>query len=155
MEDPTNPVLDDGWADVMETVEKTYEPKALGLLRNVRAALEKMLVPVPNEPFSMCDDQILWELETGTGHQYQGGEAGVEIEVVTQRENEGEGFGMNFRLAVVQWGGRVFLDWQPFNFSNRVWVDARDSAAVAARWDELVCLDMAELTGQVREALGR
>ena len=154
MEDPTSPVMDDGWADAMEAVRKAYEPKVLALLGQIRQACLDEGIPVPNSPFPMCDDQILWELETGTEHQRQGGEAGVEIEVVTEREYDGgSGYGMNFRLAVIQTGGVVFADYQPFNYTEDVWVDAREFAAVAQRWQALADLKMGMITEPLRQAL--
>ncbi len=70
----------------------------------------------------------------------------VNVSIEEERDHDGgEGFGMNFCLQVFAPDGRVLGELQPHNYSDQVWVDARDEEAVKARWEEFIGADASQL----------
>lgn len=135
------------YEDVMEAVAKEYGPKALALLARVRTMCLDAGLTAEHEPYDMSADDYTWALNVSRGPDMTTEDdlVDISIEIAEEREyDDREGFGLNFGLSIVEYGGKILGQLQPFNYTPDVWVDARDTAAVAARWQ---LVDQADLSG--------
>lgn len=123
--------------DVIEKIKNTYGEPIIGLLNEIKADLEKNGIAC-EQPFEMFDDEYRWVLDCYYPYAAQDNEHMIDItlEIAEQRMYEGgEDYGINFGINVVEYGGRILGQFNPFNFTGQVWVDARDSEAVLERWN--------------------
>lgn len=44
-------------------------------------------------------------------------------------------YGVSFRLDVVEYNGRILIQWAPYNFTDQCWVDARSGISLFERWE--------------------
>lgn len=122
------------YSEHMEAVQAEYGPKAMALLERIKALFVEQGYEV-NGPFDMCADDFRWSmLVTAPGMRQEKG-MDLTVEIVEERSyDDAEGWGLNFGLDIVRYGGRLVGGLTPFNFTPECWVDSRDSEAVAVRW---------------------
>jgi hypothetical protein len=130
----------DDYLDLLEGIRDAYEQPALDVLKRVADACRERGMEVRGEPFPMHDDDYRWVLVVWRDRtaRERGDDELIDItlELVEERSYDDEaGYGVNFGVSVVEYGGRVLGDLQPFNFTPDVWVDARDPKAVLERFD--------------------
>jgi hypothetical protein len=132
------------YSDIIEDVKKTYEDRAMAMLAEIKGLCERAGMRVDG-PHDMGTDTYEWALEIcRPGRDAE--DVGITLEIVEERDHEGgDGYGVSFRLDVVKYGGIVLGGYQPHNYTPEVWVDARDAAAVAARWQEFAGVDITEI----------
>ena len=137
--------MSDDYCSVMEKVAEAYKPLAMALLNRIKGILEAESLTV-KDPYDMSADNYRWSMLV---HRHPGDHAdddGVDItvEIAEERDyDDDEGYGLNFGVDIVEYGGRNLGGIAPFNFTPEVWVDSRDENAVAARWQliEDACYD--------------
>ena len=61
--------------------------------------------------------------------------------------------GIAFHFSMTGWGGRILGVMAPYNYTDQVWVDARDPHAVVKRWRLFEDADMSILPDLAEEAL--
>ena len=128
----------DDYNAVLENVKDTYDKPIMSFLnRCVKVIREAGMYA--DDPFEMHDDTCRWVFRAWANEEaHQKGDnlcADITVEIAEEREYEGgEGFGMSFGMNIVEYGGLILGQFQPFNYTPEVWVDARDPEAVAARW---------------------
>lgn len=144
---------DEEYGRIIEAVRKEYEPKILGLLRNIGQVCQGAGLTA-KEPYSMCDDEYRWSLTVYRDKAGKDLDSAVDISVVLAEGREydgGDGFGINFGLSVVEYGGRILGGLEPFNYTPDVWVDARLPLLVKDRWQIMQDADMTAIPALILE----
>ena len=137
--------MSDDYCSVMEKVAEAYKPLAMALLNRIKGILEAESLTV-KDPYDMSDDTYRWSMLV---HRHPGDHADddgadITVEIAEERDyDDKEGWGLNFGIDIVEYGGRILGGIAPFNHTPKVWVDSRDDNAVAARWQliEDACYD--------------
>jgi len=136
-----NPFDGPEYSNVLEGVKKSYDEKALSLLRKIRDLLTADGLFIPNGPFDSSTDTYQWSLTVYRYLPVTPGEKDdtniidITLEISEERDyDDAEGFGVNFALDITDYGGRMLGGLSPYNYTPAVWVDARNPEAVAARW---------------------
>lgn len=127
---------DEAYDAVMESVAKEYGPKALDLLKSIATVCNERGLAA-DEPYDLSDDDYRWSMRVWRTPERSRDEDCIDISVEIAEEREfdgGDGYGLNFGLDVVEWGGRILGGLAPFNYTPLVWVDARYPDEVAERW---------------------
>jgi hypothetical protein len=135
------------YATVMENVAKEYGPKALNLLSRIRQLCRDAGLTADNGPYGMSSDDYSWVLTISHMPDKEDDNL-IDITVGLYEERDydsGNGFGLNFGITIVEYNGRELGQLQPYNYTESVWVDARDPVAVAARWQILDDADIGEI----------
>lgn len=135
---------DEAYDKLMESVAAEYGPKALDLLKRVAAVCEEHRLAV-NEPYDLSTDDYRWAMRVwrGLDRTQDEGSVDVTVEIAEEREYErGDGYGLNFGLEIVEWGGRILGGFAPYNYTPDVWVDARNPSELADRWSLLENVDL-------------
>jgi len=122
---------------VIDAVKSRYELRIVALLTGIGAQLKSQGWKVADEPYELTDSGYSWWITT-----YRPGREEVEdncvdlrLEIAESRLYDGDmQTGINFGLEAVEWGGRPLGGITPYNFTDEVWVDARDAAAVEKRF---------------------
>lgn len=124
------------YSATFEAINEVYGPLAMAKLRELTAPLEAAGFVV-TEPEDISADEYQWTLGVWFDVEKVRG-ADVTISVEEERAHDGgDGFGLNFTIGVCDSDGMIIGAFQPHNYSDLVWVDARDPQAVKGRWDEL------------------
>jgi hypothetical protein len=135
------------YADHLEKVKDLYEPKIRALLKRIREVLEDEGLTV-HDPYFLDGDYYSWSM---TVHRHPGDHADddgadITVEIAEERYyDDPEGWGINFGLDVVDYGGIILGGLTPFNYSPEVWVDSRNPDAVLARWHVLEDADISDI----------
>ncbi len=127
-----------------------YNDRILAVLARIRDAVREAGLQCDN-PEPTHGDRFEWSLRVGE----KGPDAiAVNVVICEQRDHEGAGTGITFRLAATQIDGRVLTEFSPGNFTPAVWIDVTDSDAIEDRFALFECLDpreiVASLAGTVR-----
>ena len=128
--------FDKDYLEALEPVAAAYRDRIEEYVREI-GELCKARGFALEGPWDMSADNYEWTLLVWISGQVEDSSRAVSVNVVIdeQRDYEGgEGFGMNFGLTAYGPDGTTVGELRPFNFSEDVWVDARDEAAVAERW---------------------
>lgn len=144
--------------DVIESVAKTYADRAMAILRAVRDAVRDAGMSADDEPFDLSGDDYNWGIcvwRTPDPSDEEGC-IDVRIEIAEARsydgyDGDGETFGINFELDVVEWGGRILGGLSPYNYTDECWVDARGVYAVEERFAILEGADVSGIIDLLRE----
>lgn len=141
---------DETYDAVFERLRDEYDPDILAFLRRCRDAMRAAGLPA-EDPVSMHDDAYRWTFRVWANDATRLEDdydrcADVTLELAEARDYDREdGYGFNFGLSIVAYGGEILGGFEPYNFTPEVWVDARDSEAVADRWAMFDQLDLNEL----------
>jgi hypothetical protein len=141
-------VIERNYDDTMDALAEEYGSKALELLRTIRGFLAEAGLPVDAEPVDDSADDYRWRIVIDTSEQ-------VDVSIVLHEERDydgSDGWGINFSISIVKANGEIIGDYCPYNFTAKVWVDARDVEAVAARWDLLSSADNKYIPKLIKEA---
>lgn len=146
----------DAYDKVIEAVKDRVAPRAVSLLERIRDVVRDADFTADDEPSFMDGDDYRWSLRV-----WRPGEAGEEscidvsieiAEAMSYGDDEAhEGFGVNFGLDLVEWGGRILGGLTPYNYSDKVWVDARNEDAVSERWRILEDADVTGIPELIKE----
>lgn len=138
--------MDEYDAEVIEQVAKRYEDR-------IKAFLERCRVPLteagwqPGEVIEMFGDDWRWEFELLRSSEEP---VGFDLTIAEAKSyGDDPPNGINFSLSIVEYGGRILGGMTPFNYTDAVWVDARDAEAVEERWQYFEDADLSELAGLV------
>jgi hypothetical protein len=141
------------YSQILERVADKYKPLAMALLNKIRAILEDEDLTV-HDPWTLDGDTYQWVMVV---HRHEGDHAdddGVDITVEISEErdyDDAEGYGINFGIDIVEYGGRILGGLAPYNFTPDVWVDSRDDNAVADRWKLIEDADYSGLPDMITE----
>lgn len=123
------------YSTTFEAVNVVYGPLAMAKLRELIAPFEAAGF-VTTEPQDISADEYQWTLGVWFDAEKVRG-ADVTISVEEERAHDGgDGFGLNFVMEVCDSDGMMIGAYQPHNYSEFVWVDARNSELVKERWNE-------------------
>ncbi len=132
---------------VIEAVAQEYEPKIRAFLERLRGQLHDLGYDT-TDVIDLTDDEFRWSVSTT-----EDGAVGDDCVDFTLEIAEAKSYGddpetgINFGLTIVEYGGRILGQLQPYNFTPEVWVDARDKDAIAARWQIFDNADLSEIGG--------
>ena len=134
----------------VEAVKDRYNDRILAILARIRDAVREAGLQCDN-PEPMHGDRFEWSLRVGE----KGPDTiAVNLVICEQRDYEGTGTGITFRLAATQIDGRVLAEFSPGNFMPEVWLDVTDDDAIEDRFALFEGLDpleiVASLAGTVR-----
>lgn len=147
---------DETYEKVIEALAKTYGPRALALLKRIGEVCEEAGFVVEPEPGDLSADDYRWALSVcrpgahspvpEPPNHWDKDAIDISVEIAEASEygdEDHDGYGLNFALDIVEYGGRILGGLTPYNYTDECWVDARDSEAVEARWKLLedTCLD--------------
>lgn len=144
-------MTDTDYNAIIEKIAEKYSPRAMALLKRIRERLEMEGLTCHN-PFKMFDDYYRWSMMV---HRHEGDHAdedGVDItvEIAEERDyDDSEGFGINFGMDIVEYGGIILGGMQPYNYTPQVWVPATDPLAVEARWMLIEDADYSHLADMI------
>ena len=125
----------------VETVRDCYNDRVLAVLARIRDAVREAGLQCDN-PEPTHGDRFEWSLRVGE----KGPDAiAVNLVICEQRDHEGAGTGITFRLAATQIDGRVLAEFSPANFTPAVWIDVTDSDALEDRFALLETFDPDEM----------
>lgn len=127
---------DEDYLQALEPVAAAYRDRIEEHMRGI-AELCKERGWATDGPMDISADNYEWTLMVWLAGRVEDSTKAVAVNVTIdeQRDYEGgEGFGMNFCLQAFGPNGDTLGELRPFNFSEDVWVDARDERAVAERW---------------------
>jgi len=125
----------------VETVRDCYNDRVLAVLTRIRDAVREAGLQCDN-PEPTHGDRFEWSLRVGE----KGPDAiAVNLVICEQRDHEGAGTGITFRLAATQIDGRVLAEFSPANFTPAVWIDVTDSDALEDRFALLETFDPDEM----------
>jgi len=133
----------------VEAVKDRYSDRILAILGEIRDAIRRAGLQC-DDPEPTHGDQFEWSLCVG---EKASEVIAVSLVICEQRDYEGAGTGITFRLAATQIDGRVLAEFSPANFTPAVWIDVTDSDAVEDRFALFETLDpdemVASLAGKV------
>lgn len=137
------------YADLMEGLHDAYEGPALDMLSRVRVIVQAAGYYTPLPPCDVSDDDYRWMLRiwpsAAEALWFVNG-IDVVLEIVEERAYEDEeGFGVTFGLDITREGGEILGQFQPFNFTEDVWVSALDPSAVMERWQIFASADLSKI----------
>lgn len=137
---------------VMERLHHDYSARALALLNNIRSVVTETGEWDTDEPSDMSSDDYKWSFVVWPKDKgYPGSENCVDIsielaEAATYGDDEVfDGFGINWGLDIVEYGGRILGGLTPYNYTDDVWIDGRDDEAVLERWQIIESADIANI----------
>ncbi len=135
------PVAKRDYADEAEAIKDRYVAALVGIMKAVVGALINAGYDA-TEPDRMFDDEFRYELATKNQAMEIGeGSYLITTTIEEQPMHEGEGTGLSFSMNITGWGGLIVGGFQPYNYTERVWVDAYDDAAVQERFQEFASAD--------------
>ncbi len=132
------------YTELLESTKVKYEGRILSILHRIRLAfLERGYTSAPGdeEPVDMTGDEYAWSLvvlppgkkkDKKTG--YPDDAIDVRFEINEECANTGDGEGINFSIDFSTLDNRIIGGIRPFNYTEKCWVDPRDSVAVEARF---------------------
>lgn len=139
---------------IMESISVRHHDAIMGLLRRVRDELRSEGFYVESQPGTMHSDDYSWALgvwRTALAYLAKDWTNAIDItvklnEAPTFGDDEAfDGFGMNWSLDIVETGGRILGGLSPYNYTDLVWVDARDEDAVSDRLQLLLDADVSAI----------
>ena len=148
-----NPFDEPDYSDLLEKIAKEYGPKALAILEKISKVLVDDGITIQTPPFDMSADEYRWCLIAKRNPRGKDDAiVDITIEIAEEREYDGgEGYGINFGVDIVEWGGRMLGGLTPYNYTSQCWVDARDPEAVAARWQLIEDSDTDSISSLITE----
>lgn len=140
---------DDAYRWRMELLGKLYEPKAIALLEQIKEVVQGAGF-FTGSPVDMGGEELMWSLAVYRTEEAINDDSLAErdaiditVKLCEQRQYEGgEGFGVNFSVDIVEFGGRILGGLSPYNYTPDVWVDGKDEQAVKDRWQLLADADI-------------
>ena len=139
----------------LEAVRNLYETRIEAILAGMRKCLIAQGWNVPNAAYEMSDGEYSWWLSAYRpgGTEEEDNMVDVRFEIAESRSYDGDQpFGINFGLEAVEWGGRPVTEVMPYNFTDQVWVDARDAQAVEERFKLIEEVDLDAFAAHMTES---
>ena len=114
----------------VEAVKDRYNDRILAILARIRDAIREAELQC-DDPEPTHGDRFEWSLRVG---EKDPDAIAVNLVICEQRDHEGAGTGITFRLAATRIDGRVLAEFSPANFTPDVWIDVTDSDAIEDRF---------------------
>lgn len=125
------------YCDKIEALKLKYEPRILEIMKNLAEAFRAEGFE-PMGIVDLCDDEYRWAFEARLPGKFPEREhhpsINISFEIVEQRENDGEGQGVTFRIDLTGVDNECLGGNAPFNYTEQCWVDIDDAEAVEARF---------------------
>lgn len=139
------------YEDVIDHIKDQYEDKALAFLKRCKAVLDEAGFAT-GEPFDMHSDTYQWKLIVNPNDDDKSIDITLEIsEALEYGDSVNYPFGISFGLMIVEYGGLIRGQFQPFNYTPQCWVDGLDDVAVEQRWQYFDSADLSELPELCKE----
>ena len=140
-------MISDAYTECFDALGDVYRPKAIALLGRAREALINAGFTTDDEAQESYPEQYEWTLRAwpNVSGRVELGPVYVSVKMMEQlvtEEGGADDFGLNFSLDIQGDGGLIIGGLTPYNYTERVWVDARDDLAVAERWQMLEDADL-------------
>lgn len=120
--------------NVVDVIKENYKYRIINLLTSIWFALREAGYNMIG-PEDFTGEEYCWVIfcdgDNGRPPNFDVSITIVESEV---RDGEDEN-GVNFMLDITDNGGGIIGGLCPYNYTERVWVDARDLDAVEQRWE--------------------
>lgn len=126
--------------------QEIYEARVREIATEYEAPMRRMLDEIAavltesgfecSDLYDMTDCEFSWSFTAkpvGTSEEQS---FDVQVTINESAEHSGTYDGINFSLDVGYWGGLIVGKCTPYNYTERVWVDAGDQEAVKERWQE-------------------
>ena len=144
--------------NLWEELIKTYGPKLKAVATNVYNELKARDWEV-SEPCEMNCNTYSWNLQYfPLGQSDIDSSIDISFEMLDASDYDGTENGMSFAVNMVEYGGRIVGGrivggFHLYNYTDRCWVDPRDSSAVEQRWDifEGPAMDAEEIDSVIRQ----
>ena len=122
----------------VEAIEAKYEPYMKRILGEIKQAFEQVGYDT-SEIYDMSDEHLnisfMAYREGETEEGPQGDDVDVSFQVAPSVHFDGSLEGINFIVDVVSVSGEIIGGMTPFNYTDQVWVDVNDEAAVEERFN--------------------
>jgi len=119
----------------VQEIATEYEAPMRRMLKEIVEVLVNMGFEC-SDLYDMTDSELSWSFTCTPVGEDKEKSFDVQITINESAEHSGTYDGINFSLNVGYWGGLIVGDCTPYNYTERVWVDAGDAAAVKERWRE-------------------
>ena len=129
----------------VEAVKDRYDDRILAILGGIRDTVRRAGLQC-DDPEPTHGDRFEWSLRVGE----KGPDTiAVNLVICEQRDYEGAGTGITFRLAATQIDGRVLAEFSPGNFTPAVWIDVADGDAIEDRFAVFETFDPYEMAASL------
>ena len=129
----------------VEAVKDRYNDRILAILASIRDAVRGVGLQC-DDPEATHGDRFEWSLCAG---ERVPDLIAVNLVICEQRDYEGAGTGITFRLAATQIDGRVLAEFSPGNFTLQVWIDVTDDDAIEDRFALFETFDPYEMAASL------
>lgn len=113
-----------------------YSERALAILTNIGQICEDAGMKVDGEAHERFDDDFAWSMvlfRTPDGPHEDTDIIDVTLELNEAREY-GDGDGIAWGIMIVEYGGRILGQLQPFNYTEQCWVPLDSAEAIEERF---------------------
>jgi hypothetical protein len=133
---------------VIEALAAYYNQSCLELLERIRQHLRDDIAFDEKGPYAEVLDDFRWLLHGRRVYDGMGVTVMIILAESAQYDGENE-YGINWRLEVTEEHGRELIGWSPFNYTENVWVDAREALRVQERFVYFAAIDLENLANTI------
>jgi hypothetical protein len=138
---------------VIEGIKDKYDARIRAVLERLRAAFAEVGLVVDEITF-MDGDDYRWGFSIYTdASKNRDTSVQCTLQIAESLAYEDSYAGATFRIDFVQWGGRIFGSFSPFNYSPQCWVDVNDEAAIEARFTLFERIDVSDFAWDIKEEM--
>jgi len=118
--------------------QELFKPKVFEAFAEV-AAMARMEGWDTNPILDLTDEEYRYDMEIVGIDGLEDGIACIEVTMLEERVNEGEGTGVSFDVTITAMGGIVLGSFAPYNFTPKLW-DAKlgDTEAIGQRLESVI-----------------
>lgn len=148
------------YEQLVTSIKDKYESRITAILTVLKTDLIENGGLTVEGPYEMHDEEYCWSIGGWVpGISDEPTEDALafdaRIEIVEQAVREGGGLGVTFSLSITGYGGEIIGGLHPYNYTDRVWVDATDEEEVEERFKILENAEIGEATALILEWLER
>ena len=146
-------VLQEKYNEAEEKIRREYGPKMMQLMTELANMCREEGLEVDG-PFECDADEYSVELMVKRTGADEEDSMDVRLEIDDSDENDGSLDGVTFSMRSCMNGGLIKgPQLSPYNYSPDVWVDVRDSKAIAERWSLMEQADLTECVYLINKEL--
>ena len=123
----------------MSNVYRTYKPRILRLLTEIKSALEDDGYSM-DEPDEISDEEYSWWLTGGIKGRdtanLNDSDFDIRLTIIESKIRDGEDdFGISFSMEINTHEGEVIGGLTPYNYTDMCWVSRKFPESVRERWE--------------------